>query len=150
MERLSKNFTWEEASHSDKAEFLGIDNTPTDAQHIANIKTTSERMEIVRRILGEPIDVNSWFRCEKLNEAVGGSTPSQHVLGLAVDFVCPGFGVPEEIVRCLSTYKDVLFFDQLICEYGRWVHIGWATAGTKGRGQVLRAVEGRTPLYAKF
>ncbi len=146
---LTKNFTWEEVTRSDTAEKLGIDNSTDEGVEI-NIKFTAEKMQIARRILGEPIKVNSWYRSEKLNSVVGGSKTSAHCYGLAVDFVCPLFGTPREIVRLLSGFKDVLLFDQLICEDNKWVHIGWAPIGTRGRGQVLLMIPNRNPKYIQF
>ena len=146
---LTKNFTWEEVTRSDTAEKLGIQNSYSDDIKI-NIRFTADKMEMARRILGEPIKVNSWYRSEKLNSVVGGSKTSAHCYGLAVDFVCPLFGTPSEIVRMLSGFKDILEFDQLICEDNKWVHIGWRPLGEKGRRQVLRMIPNRSPKYIPF
>ena len=147
--RLTENFSWAEVVGSVKAKEHGIDNEPTDEKIIQNIHSTADLMQRLRDILGERIDVSSWYRCPKLNILVGGSATSAHLQGLAVDFVSPLFGTPEEIVRALIPYVKELEIDQLICEDNRWVHAGF---GGKQRDQVLRMIQrpGQKPLYVEF
>jgi zinc D-Ala-D-Ala carboxypeptidase len=153
--KITTSFTWREATHSDTATRNGIDNMPSDEKIIENISATAEKMETVRRILGGPVVVSSWYRCGSLNFVVGGSESSAHTKGLAVDFTCPSFGNPDAVVRALAKHnRDALGFDQLIYERndaGReWVHIGWPPSEGEGRGQVLSAVAGRNPKYTAF
>ena len=82
-------------------------------------------MEKVRTILGNhPITVNSAFRSEAVNEAVGGVPDSAHRLAYACDFTCPAFGTPLMIAERLDTAQrnGAIDFDQLIYEV-TWVHI---------------------------
>lgn len=131
--KLSPHFTLEEAIFSETATRLGIDNTPT-ARIVENLHFTAERMEEVRELLGgKPIRVSSWFRCQRLNDAILGSPTSQHRYGLAVDWTCAEFGTPREIVAHLA--KSPLQFDQLILEFDRWVHISFVR--NSPRRQVL-------------
>lgn len=134
---LTEHFTMEELTRSDTARRLGIDNTP-DGKELENLKKTAGMMEIVRSLLDDnPISVSSGYRSPKLNGSlVGTSRTSAHMRGQAVDFTCPGFGTPREIVRKLMACKEELLFDQLILEGDAWVHIGFADAP---RGQVLYA-----------
>jgi zinc D-Ala-D-Ala carboxypeptidase len=76
-----------------------------------------------------------------VNRAVGGSRTSAHRTGHAVDFVCPAFGTPAQVAAHLA--KHLTNFDQLIEEFGGWVHVGF---GPGQRGQLLtaRKVGGRT------
>jgi zinc D-Ala-D-Ala carboxypeptidase len=71
-----------------------------------------------------------------LNAAVGGSGASQHMLGLAADFECPGFGTPLEVARAIQ--RSGIAFDQCILEYGRWVHLSFSDAP---RGRMLTIYE---------
>ena len=81
-------------------------------------------MEKVRELLGnKPISITSGYRSKKLNEAVGGTKTSAHMLGYACDFICPSYGKPIDIVRKIAASK--LEFDQCIQE-GTWVHISFA------------------------
>jgi len=38
-----------------------------------------------REALGGPLYASSWFRCQALNQAVGGAATSKHTLGIAAD-----------------------------------------------------------------
>lgn len=67
-----KYFSIEELIRSAKAKELGIDNTPTE-DVIANLTMLVENVLDKARIgIGAPIIVNSGYRCEELNKAVGG------------------------------------------------------------------------------
>jgi hypothetical protein len=121
---LSTNFQLDELTHSQTASRQGIDNTP-DAATIERMKVTAYGLELVRKELGnKPILISSGYRSPSLNAAVGGRSSSQHILGQAVDFTCPTFGTPTEIVRRLVD-SDIQF-DQVIVEFSRWVHISFS------------------------
>lgn len=45
-------------------------------------------LETMRKIVGFPIVINSGWRCDKLNEIVGGKKTSSHLNGAAVDIKC--------------------------------------------------------------
>ena len=129
---LSAHFTLEEATFSETAVRLGINNQPSEIQ-LANMKTAAEGMEKVREILGgKGIKVNSWLRLPDVNVAVGGSKISSHMDGWAIDFVCPSFGDPLTV--CKAIEASGLKFDQMIHEYARWTHISFAP---EMRGQKL-------------
>jgi zinc D-Ala-D-Ala carboxypeptidase len=57
-----------------------------------------------------------------LNKAVGGAAKSAHLQGLAADFTIPVAGNPLQVARKIA--KSTIPFDQLIHEYGSWVHLG--------------------------
>ena len=139
--KLSDHFTLAEMTASNTAARKGIDNTPPDAI-VDQLILTADRMEKIRALLlGKPIRILSGYRSPRLNRAVGGSRTSAHMTGQAVDFVCPDFGTPAQIVDFLG--RELKGFDQIIEEFGQWVHVGWAA---KPRGQLLKArkVGGRT------
>jgi len=126
MTMLSDYFSLEELIHSQYAARHGIDNVPPP-DVLANLGRTAHRMDDVRKRLGAlPIIVSSGYRSTRVNSAIGGVTfpPSAHTLGYAVDFTCPTFGPPLEICQRLAAQAD-LAFDQLIFEYGAWVHISF-------------------------
>ena len=97
------------------------------------MKYTAIQLDRVRALLGVPVLVSSGFRCQAVNEAIGGAKNSQHTLGQAVDFTAPSFGTPEQVARAIQASH--IPFDQLIFEFGRWVHISFVK--TNPRGQVL-------------
>ena len=137
MTTLTNNFSLAEAIRSEAAQRLNLYNRPDPAQFGA-IKHTARQMERVREILGNnPIIVSSWYRCERVNEIVGGTPTSAHLSGYAVDFTCPRYGTVTDI--CRAIVASGIEFDQLIWEYGRWVHISFAPAM---RQQVLHIKKG--------
>ena len=119
---LSEHFSLEEATHSDTAIRLGINNQP-DARQLENMKKAAIGMEQVRALLGKSISVNSWIRLPDVNVAVGGSKVSSHMDGWAIDFVSP-FGTPYAV--CKAIEASGIKFDQMIYEYGKWTHISFA------------------------
>lgn len=129
--KLSQNFHLAEFVSSQTAQRRNIDNTPS-SDVLANLQKTAEMMERVRAVLGSPILISSGYRSAALNKAIGGSINSQHTKGQAVDFTSPGFGEPREIVEAIR--KSDIPYDQLILEFGQWVHISFAS---KPRKQAL-------------
>lgn len=130
--RLSVYFTLGELIQSGYASRHGIDNTP-DAEALANLRHTAEQLDRVRALLGVPVLISSGYRCERVNTAINGSKNSQHLRGQAVDFTAPSFGNPEQIAKAIA--HSHIPFDQLILEYGAWVHISFVKQNP--RGQVL-------------
>lgn len=130
--RLSTYFSLDELIASDYAARKGIDNTP-DKAALENLTYTAQQLDRVRSLLGVPVLVSSGFRSPTVNTAVGGQPRSQHVTGQAVDFTAPSFGTPEQIARAIQASH--IPFDQLIFEFGRWVHISFVKSNP--RGEVL-------------
>lgn len=130
---LSEHFTLSEVTNSETAARKGIDNTPPSSLNNTLAKTATG-LEKVRALLGNvPIHINSWYRCPELNAAIGSTNHSQHLLGEAVDFICPAYGTPFEVCEKILANANLIRYDQLIFEYG-WVHISW---GAKERRQAL-------------
>lgn len=105
---------------SETAERLGIDNTPNDEQ-IKNLQQLNIKIympiELSCRKDGKELILNSGFRSEALNKAVGGAPNSDHKNGLACDLVC---GTPEELFNRIKGLN--LPYKQLIKE-PTWVHV---------------------------
>lgn len=120
---LTPHFSLEELTFSETATRLGIDNTPP-GNVMSALRRTAVFMEDVRARLGAPINISSGYRCLALNRALRSRDTSQHVLGEAVDFTAPRFGSPRQIVDVLQD-SDIPY-DQLILEFGRWVHISFS------------------------
>lgn len=124
---LSTYFTWREATFSETAARLGIDNTPPEHVQV-NIRAAAARLDRVRELLGVPVRVSSWYRCPPLNRAVGSQPSSDHVTGWAIDVAAPRYGTPRQVFAYLKPLMRDLLIDQLILEYpdsptGGWVHI---------------------------
>jgi len=134
---LSPNFALEELTAT---QHRRLDNSPPP-EVIENLRRTAERMEQVRRLLGDRvITVSSGYRSPALNKAVGGARNSAHLQGHAVDFCCHDFGSPLEV--CEAIARSPIIFDQLI-EEGSWCHISYDARARKqvltkhGRGYVV-------------
>jgi len=91
-----------------------------DAQR-ENARNVCAMIEPLRVIVGKPITITSGYRCPQLNKIVKGSRTSQHMQGAAMDFRCDGMTVEQ-----LFQSAKILPFDQLIQEYGGWVHVSWS------------------------
>ena len=130
--QLSRFFTLAEATKSDTAERLGIDNTPP-ADVIETMKETCEAiLEPVRFKFNRPVVIRSFYRSPALNAAIGSVPHSQHVTGQAVDFEVPG--IPNADVA--AYVRDHLIFDQCILEFYKpgipdsgWVHVSFRGNG---------------------
>lgn len=120
---LGRYFTIEELTRSDAAERRGVPNTPA-AGELAHLRAlVREILDPLREHLGRPIMITSGFRSEAVNRAVNGSATSQHRLGQAADFHVQGM-TPAEICQVIRDLK--LPYDQLIEEFGSWVHVSYA------------------------
>jgi zinc D-Ala-D-Ala carboxypeptidase len=121
MTKLTDNFTLAEMTATSHGP------NPTTYEVEDNLQRLAEVMEKVRVILGNrPIQITSGFRSPPVNAAVGGAANSAHLTGLACDFVCPAFGTPLSICQKLKPHMEELGIDQLIHEFGSWVHLGIA------------------------
>lgn len=120
-----KYFTLDEMIHSDTADRLGIDNSPTcDAINNLNDLVTNV-LDRLRSEWGRPIIVTSGYRCKELNAAVGGARYSQHLKGQAADIVSDDFESFRRFVRRWCKDND---FDQCIFEHSsdsEWIHISF-------------------------
>jgi uncharacterized protein YcbK (DUF882 family) len=114
---LSEHFTFEELTHTDHREF---DNTP-NVEETENLTRLAGLLEQVKEVLGgKPIMVNSAFRSEAVNTAVGSRNTSQHRIGCAADIRVPGM-TPDEVVK--AVIASGIGYDQIIREFDRWTHI---------------------------
>ena len=142
---LSQHFTLEEFTRSQTAARLDVPNVP-DNTHITNMKKLCRTvLEPIRQEANSPVIITSGYRCTRLNELIGGSETSAHRFGRAADFVVIG-QTPYE--TCTMIDEMNLHYDQLIHEFGRWVHIGIGPDTMMDRNQKLTAkkVDGET-LY---
>lgn len=118
---LSEHFTLEEATYSETAIRMGINNQPNE-QQLENMKSAAGHLEGVRNVTGL-LRVNSWLRLPDVNVAVGGSKVSSHMDGWAID-CSSSTHTPYELCELVKTTG--IKFDQMIHEYGRWMHISFA------------------------
>ena len=140
---LSPHFTLEELTFTDHREF---DNTPND-QELANLVRLAEFLEQVKTLLGgKPIMINSAFRSEEVNRAVGSKDTSQHRRGCAADIRVPDM-TPDEVVQTIMNSE--LKYDQCIREFDRWTHVSIPnTEDANPRNMALIIDKAGTRAYA--
>ena len=132
---LSKHFTLEELTLSDYAIRNDMDNTP-DADVVLNLATLCKHvLEPLREIVKRPIQITSGYRSRFVNLGIGGSKTSQHIEGKAADIVVPNMSI-DELFDIASKFVE---YDQVIHEFGRWLHISYN--GQANRKEVLWAVK---------
>jgi hypothetical protein len=148
--KITEHITYHEACHSFTAKRLGISNIPSEYQMWNMVVLATEIFEPLRNWVGGPIKINSFFRSPDLNQAIGGSSKSQHCEGRAIDLDdVYGHKTNAEMFEYISKNLD---YDQLIWEFGDdnnpdWVHVSYVDNDTN-RKRNLRAVkkDGKT-LY---
>ena len=128
-----KYFTIKELCKSSTATLKRIDNTP-NSEIVNNLEQLVDNiLDPLREEYGKPIKVNSGYRCDALNKAVGGSKTSQHTYGLAAD-ITTGSKLRNKQLFILAQQMN-LPFDQLIDEKTySWIHISFSK---EPRKQVL-------------
>ena len=150
MKKISKHITYKEGTRSVTALRLGIENVPNDYE-LQNMELVAEKVfEPLRQAVNGPIKINSFFRCEKLNKAIGGSSRSQHCQGRAIDI--------DDVYGYVSNsymyyyIKDNLDFDQLIWEFGTdtepdWVHVSYVDSDSNRKRCLLAYKEDGKTKY---
>ena len=148
MEKISKHISYHEGTYSRTAERRDLDNTPNKEQLKCMKEVAENLFEPLRKWVGGPIKINSFFRGEPVNTAIGGSRKSQHMKGQAID-IDDTFGHKTN-AEMYHYIKDNLDFDQMIWEFGtdknpNWVHISWVShRPNRKKLTVAKKVNGRT------
>ena len=137
---LSEHFSLAELTKTS----VNIENVPSEAQ-VENLKRVCRWLERLRKRLNDkygdgddPIIINSGFRSEAVNKAVGGVPTSNHLTGCAVDIRCIGM---EQALRYASILLDISDmsredFDELLIEQKRsvvWIHFAVRPWGNRRR-----------------
>ena len=147
--RLSEHFTLGEMCKTSAKTPDG--NIPSHV-HIENLKRLCSWLEELRRrwnnIYGDgndPIIINSGYRSEAVNKAVGGVKGSNHLTGCAVDIRVYGI---EQLIRYATILLDISDesqedFDELLLERspkgGYWLHFAVRPSGNRRKVAFLRA-----------
>lgn len=138
---ISKHISMKEAVYSNTATRRGIDNTPGEYE-LQNMELLARKVfEPLREHVGKPIKINSFYRSAELNQAIGGSSKSQHCEGRAID-IDDTYGHMSN-ADMYAFIKENLDFDQMIWEFGteenpNWVHVSYIDTETN-RNRCLQA-----------
>ena len=137
---LSEHFSLRELTKTS----VNIENVPNEAQ-VENLRRVCRWLERLRKRWNDkygdgddPIIINSGFRSEAVNKAVGGVPMSNHLTGCAVDIRCVGM---EQALRYAAILLDISDlnkedFDELLIEQkGRviWIHFAVRPSGNRRR-----------------
>lgn len=132
-------FTFEELLKSNVSMQKGITNLPFvhgDLHVYKNLATlVDELLDPIREHFATPMIVTSGYRCQYLNELVGGEIDSQHRTGKAVDFYFDGF-TAMEMLKAFFEISVEFDYDQLIYYKKRhFIHISYN--GKRNRHQAF-------------
>jgi len=146
--RLSQHFTLGELCKTSAKTQDG--NIPSHV-HIENLKRLCGWLEELRRrwnnIYGEgndPIIINSGYRSEAVNKAVGGVPSSNHLSGCAADIKVAGI---EQLVRYATILLDISDerqedFDELLLERSPrgsyWLHFAVRPSGNRRKVKLIQ------------
>lgn len=148
------NVTMKLSEHFSLAEMCktsaNLDNVPNEAQ-VENLKRLCGWLEMLRsewnKRYGEgndPIFINSGFRSEVVNKAVGGVKGSNHLSGCAADIRVAGI---EQLVRYATILLDISDeskedFDELLLERSPkgnyWLHFAVRPSGNRRKVRLIQ------------
>tara|TARA_B100000902_G_scaffold172069_3_gene166339 strand:+ start:913 stop:1371 length:459 start_codon:yes stop_codon:yes gene_type:complete len=146
--KISDHISYKEGIKSNTALRMGIDNIP-GVYEKQNMEIVAEKIfEPLREWVGGPIRINSFYRSDSLNQAIGGSSRSQHCEGRAIDLDdVHGYKTNAEMFDYI---KNNLNFDQLIWEFGSdenpdWIHVSYISEdGNRQRCLRAQKLNGKT------
>jgi len=145
---ISKHISYHEGTYSRTGERRDLDNTPNEDQLKCMKEVAENLFEPLREWVGGPIKINSFFRGEPVNTAIGGSTRSQHMKGQAMDI--DDTFKHKTNAEMYHYIKDNLDFDQMIWEFGddenpNWLHVSWVShRPNRKKLTIAKKVNGRT------
>lgn len=121
---MSKYFTFLELIKTD----TGLNNVPVQMEHVENLVCLADFLDGLREDFGEPIVVNSAFRDNHVNMAVGGVSNSLHRVGRAAD-IRPNFYPSndyywrfQKLVDLVKCYEEDLT-EIIVDSKSRYIHI---------------------------
>ena len=146
MTKLSEHFTLGEMCKTK----VNLENVPNEAQ-VENLKRLCGWLEMLRdewnRRYGEgddPIVINSGYRSEAVNKAVGGVSGSNHLTGCAADIRVASI---EQLVRYATILLDISDesredFDELLLERSPkgtyWLHFAVRPSGNRRKVRLIQ------------
>lgn len=132
-QQLTEHFVLSEFTKSNTARRLNIANIPSN-EVIENLRYgCAHILEPLRAKVGIPIKINSGYRCEHLNRAVGGVQNSYHLKGCAADIHLDNNNDAEILFQSLKLIEavDVCLFEHAGASI--WLHVQWRPNGNPRR-----------------
>lgn len=126
----SEFFSLAELIKSSTADKHHIDNTPP-SEVIKNLQYGVDMvLDPLRRLYGKPIIITSGFRCQKLNDLVGGVKNSWHTKGNAADIHVASL---TEATKLFNNLQKMPSVDTVLFEHSssaQWLHVQWDMSKT--------------------
>lgn len=122
-----RHFTLSELIKSDTADRLNIDNIPNFAQVQLLALFVDSCLEPIREAAGQPIIVNSGYRCKALNDAIGGSKTSHHMMSnghCAADITLGDPALNRALFSVLEK-SDIPINEWILGKDARYIHVSW-------------------------
>ena len=121
--KLTQHFTLEELTHSDYADAHGIKNYPGQQAQQNLMMLCVLILEPLRMAIGQPVRINSGYRCIAVNNGVGGVSTSHHLLGLAADIHFDNETQLNAMIKALHNNKhlDLALIER--SKSSRWLHV---------------------------
>ena len=153
--RLSQHFTLGELC---KTSVKTADGNIPSHVHIENLKRLCSWLEQLRQKYNlnikekiknkndDPIIINSGYRSEAVNKAVGGAKGSNHLTGCAVDIHVTGM---EQLIRYAAILLDISDerqedFDELLLERSPkgtyWLHFAVRPTGNRRKVRLIQSL----------
>ena len=152
-DKLTTHFSYGEMIASQTAVRHGIDNSPSPVEIENFIELCQNVLEFVRAHYKSPVFITSGYRCQQLNDIIGGSLNSQHMDGRAADFYVSG-KTPFELWQWIVT-KSNLNIDQVIAEFvdkngNGWVHCSYRNVtNNRNKVTIARRINNQT-IYTHY
>lgn len=115
---ITRNFSWAEMNTTNQP----YDNTIPETVKPAIQNLMNNQLQPFRDFIGLPIIINSVYRSELVNKAVGGQINSQHKIGEAADWYVLGMSLKNAFQKFIDSGVP---YDQLIFEDrngSTWIH----------------------------
>ena len=127
MTQLSKNFSLAEFENSNTAISRGIKNRVPEHLKENMQALVVNVLQPLRDLYGEPISLNSAYRCDELNKAVGGAAKSQHKKAEAADLTC------ENVKLLFNTLEssDIEFDQAIYYRKKNFLHVSYSRNGNR-------------------
>jgi zinc D-Ala-D-Ala carboxypeptidase len=142
--KLSEKFSLADVTRSDTATRRGFDEQFKPEQRV--IDNAKEVCVNILDKIPQAFFISSFYRCKRLNRAIGGSATSDHMEGCAVDIDSQN-DLNNKLI--FDWIKDNCTFDQLIAEFPvndmpSWVHVSYRKTGNRNQILVAKKINSRT------
>jgi zinc D-Ala-D-Ala carboxypeptidase len=137
--KLSDNFYLDEFTRSQTAARFGIDNSIKigSMEYLNVVRLCRDVLQPIRNALG-PVYISSGYRCAQLNKKMDGAANSQHTKGEAADITVTDHTPLQVANWCAANLTN---YDQIIHEFGEWVHVSVPRNLNTPRLQTLTAIK---------